>query len=273
MNRFCKPATTASIAFTMGALLLLPMARAQTPPATNVASPQPKEDDPDKGLHVGITPYIWFAGMHGSTGVLGRNASVHASFGDIFSYLNIGLMGAAEVRYNRVVMPVDFMWMKLSDDKGLPLNQVGVQSIKAKVTETLLTPKIGYRVVSQKRVNVDALFGIRYWHLTTDFTLQPTQVAGGFSRTADWVDAVAGGKIEMALTPKVVLTILGDAGGGSAKSDYQVAGLMGYKISRRWVLLAGYRYLSVNYRPNSRDAFVYDVIMPGVALGATFNIK
>src|SRR5271166_1561351 len=85
--------------------------------------------------------------------------------------------------------------------------------------------------------------------------------------------AVAGGRITTILSRKAFATVLGDAGGGSARSDYQVAGFLGYQISRRWVLLAGYRYLSVDYRPNGRAQFVYDVNMPGVVIGATFNAK
>jgi hypothetical protein len=51
-------------------------------------------------------------------------------------------MGVVEPRYKRIVMPVDFMWMKLSDNKALPFDE-GATSVKAKMTETLLTPKIG----------------------------------------------------------------------------------------------------------------------------------
>jgi len=85
------------------------------------------------------------------------------------------------------------------------------------------------------------------------------------------VDAVAGGKFEILLTPKVVVTVLGDAGGGDARSDYQVAGLLGYRLGRKCVLQAGYRYISVNYRPPS--TFVYDMTMSGLVLGATINLK
>ena len=49
--------------------------------------------DSDEGWHVGFTPYIWFAGIHGTVGAPNHDASVHATFGDIFNYLNIGLMG------------------------------------------------------------------------------------------------------------------------------------------------------------------------------------
>jgi hypothetical protein len=44
-------------------------------------------------------------------------------------------------------------------------------------------------------------------------------------------------------------------------------------ISRRWVLVARYRYLSVDYGPGGTKLFVYDVNMPGQAIGATYNIK
>src|SRR5580704_10416833 len=253
---------------------LLLMSGATVQAQASTPSPQPTDQTSSSdGLHISVTPYIWFAGVNGTSGVLGHEAGVHAGFGDIFNYLNIGAMGVLETRYNRVLMPVDFMWMKLSDDKGLPLNDLGVQSIKAKMTETMLAPKLGYRIADGKRVKVDALFGIRYWHMSTDLTLQPTQINGGFSRSANWVDAVAGGRIQVAVTPKAFVAVVGDAGGGSARSDYQVGGFLGYKVSRKCVVLAGYRYLSVNYRPNSNAQFVYDVDMPGLVVGATINLK
>jgi hypothetical protein len=256
----------------LGVLLFLPLANAQTNPATNVASPQAKEANPDDGLHVAIAPYLWFAGVHGTVGALGHDTTVNANFGDVFKYFNIGAMGVVDVRYTRVIMPLDFMWMKLSDDKALSLNDVGVQSVKAKMTETMLAPKIGYRVVDGKRAKVDALFGIRYWHVSTDLTPQP-QVGNSFSQSANWVDAVAGGRFQVALSPKAFVAVAGDAGGGSARSDYQAAGFLGYKISRKCVLLGGYRYLSVDYRPNGKAQFVYDVNMPGLMFGVTIDVK
>jgi hypothetical protein len=270
MLRVCKIVKTLPLLLMLEALSFSSQAFAQS--TSSPETSQAKQADPNDGWHLEITPYLWFAGVHGTTGALGREASVDASFSDIFKYFNIGAMGVVEARYNRIIMPLDFMWMKLSDDKGVPLNELGVQSIKVKMTETMLTPKIGYRVADGKRVKVDALFGIRYWHVSTDFTLEP-QVANGFSQSANWVDAVAGGRVQVALSPKAFVTIGGDAGGGSARHDYQAGGFLGYRISRRWVLLGGYRYLSVNYRPTGNDQFVYDVDMPGLMFGATFNIK
>jgi hypothetical protein len=54
----------------------------------------------DDSWRVGFTPYLWFGGVHGTVGALGHQTGVHASFGDIFSNLNIGLMGEMEARKN-----------------------------------------------------------------------------------------------------------------------------------------------------------------------------
>jgi hypothetical protein len=67
--------------------------------------------------------------------------------------------------------------------------------------------------------------------------------------------------------------VAGDAGGGSAKLDYQIAGLLGYNINRKLVMMLGYRYLSVDYRPNGQAGFIYDVAMPGLVAGLTIKLK
>ena len=273
MNWFYRAVKVTLLILALSVWFIAPSVNAQTQTATKTTSPEPKDNlDSDEGWHVGITPYIWFAGIHGTVGALDHEASVHASFGDIFNYLNIGAMATVEPRYNRIVMPVDFLWMKLSDEKSLPFDE-GVTSVKAKMTETLVTPKIGYRFVDAKKVKVDALFGFRYWHVGTNFTLQPTQIANGISQSANWVDGLGGGRIELGLTPKISAIVAGDAGGGSAKLDYQIAGLLGYNINRRLAMVVGYRYLAVDYRPNDKAGFIYDVAMPGVVAGLTIKIK
>lgn len=53
----------------------------------------------------------------------------------------------------------------------------------------------------------------------------------------------------------------------------ECGGFLGCKISRKCVFLGGYRYLSVNYRPNGKAQFVHDVNMPGLMFGVTINFK
>jgi hypothetical protein len=244
---------------------------ADSPGAPSAAPPLPDPPKPsDEGWHIGIAPYLWFAGVHGTVGARGHEASVDASFRDIFSYVNIGLMFALEPRYNRIVMPFDFMWMKLSDDKASPFD-VGPTSAKAEINQVMFAQKIGYRVIDSEKLIVDGLVGFRYWHMGTTLTLQP-QVANGFYQSANWADAVGGARIQVMPLPKVTLTVLGDAGGGGADSDYQVAGLLGWKF-KRFSLQGGWRYVSVNYRPGGSTSFVYDMATSGLIFGATISLK
>jgi hypothetical protein len=234
------------------------------------ATSPPTAGSPDDDWHVGITPYIWFAGVHGNTGALGHEIGVHASFGDIFSYLNIGLMGEVEARKKRVLLVSDIMWMRLSDEKGIPLNDVGIQSVDAKVKQFLLTPGVGYRIVDKEKLKIDAIVGLRYWHLGESLEFTPSLV-GGVSASQNWVDVLGGARIHIPLSQKTMITVGGDAGGGGANSDYQVAGILGYKISKKCVLQAGWRYLDVNYRNSS--SFVYNTATSGLLLGLTINLK
>ena len=243
---------------------------AVTGEAASAAAPQSSAATPDGNWHFAITPYIWFAGTHGTAGFLGRDASFHASFADVFTYLNIGLMAAGEARKDRFLIPVDFMWMKLSDDRGLPQSPFpGATSIKVKVTQSVFTPKAGYLVVDNEKLKVDGTLGIRYWHLGENFSFQPSNINN--SQSANWVDVVAGARFMMPLSPKAMVIVLGDAGGGGANVDYQVAGVLGYKVKPSVILQLGWRYLDVNYRPSS--TFIYDGATSGIALGATFNLK
>jgi len=241
--------------------------------AQGISDTTAKQESPSSsndGWHVDVVPYIWFAGVHGTTGVLGHDASIHADFSEVFDYLNLGAMGAVQARYNRVLIPVDFMWIKLSDDKALPIGDEAL-SVKAEFRQTILTPGIGYRIVDHEKVKVDGLMGARYWHLYSSLRLQPESLGINPSKTANWADAVAGGKITLLVSPKVVLTVGGDAGGATARSDYEAYGILGLRVSKKWLLQAGYRYMSINYRPPS--TFVYDVRQSGLVLGATWSVK
>jgi len=238
---------------------------------TSAVPPLPDPPKPsDEGWHFGIAPYLWFAGVHGTVGALGHEGSVHASFRDVLSNFNVGLMFAVEPRHNRIVMPFDFMWIKLSDDKALPF-EVGPTSVKVKINEFMLTQKIGYRVIDSEKFKVDGLAGFRYWHLGNTLTLQP-QISNSFYASANWVDAVGGARIQAKLSPKVTLTVLGDAGGGGANSDYQVAGLLGWNF-KKFSLQGGWRYMSVNYRPSGGVRFIYDMATSGLIFGATIPLK
>jgi hypothetical protein len=255
-------------------LLLTTIALGQevSPQPQSTSAPAAKTDSTDladQGLHVDIAPYLWFAGMTGTVGADGHESSVHVSANKVLSYFNFGLMGAVETRYNRIIIPVDFMWVRLKDSKGIPITD-DVESVNVKINEDIFTPKIGYRVVDNTRFKVDALFGLRYWHLGTTLTLQPTQVSSGFYGSENWVDSVSGGRFQVFMTPKAILTIAGDAGGGGSRLDYQLVGLLGYKI-KRVTIQGGWRYLAIH--KNHTGASFVDMAMTGVIVGIVIPVK
>jgi hypothetical protein len=221
--------------------------------------------------HFVVAPYLWFPGVHGSIGgPNGRQVGYSASPGDLLSHFRFGLMGVAEPRYKRILMPLDIMWIRLGSDRALPNTpSQGVANLKAQ--EFILTQKVGYRLIDQEKIKIDALAGFRYWHFheSVGFTTNTLN----FSASQNWVDPVVGGRITGILTPKVEVTIGGDVGGWGTGSqiDYQAFGLLGYRIKPAVALQAGYRYLYFDYR-RSTGSFI-DTATSGVIFGVSIALK
>jgi len=241
---------------------------------TALDPPQAAPTGPDNAWHFAWNNYLWFPGVHGTAaGARGNSLSFRASPGDLLSNSRFGLMGALEVRRQRLVMSLDLLWIRLEADKALPFPSLGATSANIKGTEFLLTPKIGVRVINEEKIKIDAVAGFRYWYLGENLKFNPSLLGLNFSGSQDFVDPVLGGRIQLALSPKIVVNILGDVGGWDTGShlEYQVAGVLGYKIKPKWTLQAGYRYLYVDYR-NGRGV-VFNVTTSGVVVGFTRTFK
>ena len=239
------------------------------------AAPQVGLPPEDSGWHFAVSPYLWFPGVHGTVGAFGRDVSVHATPGDLLSNFRFGLMGLIDTRYKRIVLPLDMFWVRLGDDKALPFPNLMVEKAKLRGSEFILTPKVGFRLVDQERFKIDALVGFRYWHFGENLKFVPSNQNLNFSNSQNWVDPVVGGRILANLSPKISVAIGGDVGGWNTGSllDYQVAGVLGYKIKPKWTLQAGYRYLSVDYRNSNRGGSIIYLITSGVLFGATMTLK
>ena len=227
---------------------------------------------PDEAWHFSFTPYLWFPGVHGTVGALGRDISVHASPGDLLSHFRFGLMGTVEARYKRLLLPLDVIWVRLGDDKALPFPNLMAITANMKGSEFILTPAVGFRLLDQEKIKVSALAGLRYWHFGQNLQFTPSLLNLNFSSSQNWVDPVVGGRIELAPSPKLVVTILGDVGGWGTGSqlEYEVAGLLGYRFKPKWTLQAGYRYLFVDYRSGGS---IVDLYTSGAIVGVAINLK
>jgi hypothetical protein len=240
-------------------------------PATPATS-APPVGEPTGDWHFAVSPYLWFPGVHGTVGARGHDASVHASPGDLLSHFRFGLMGLVDTRYKRIVIPVDMMWIRLGANNALPLTDEAVTA-HVKGQEFILTPKIGYRLVDSEIVKIDALTGFRHWHFGANLRLSTSETSTQtFSGSENWVDPLVGGRILANLSPKISVSIGGDVGGWNTGSliDYQIGGVLGYRVKPAVVLQVGYRYLATDYRSGGTTI---NLVTSGVLFGATFTLK
>jgi hypothetical protein len=248
----------------------------QPPPAnpqtTSSSQKPPPAPNADAGWHFALSPYLWFAGAHGTVGARGRDLSMHASPGDLLSHANFGLMGGVEARRERFLLNGDLLWIRLSDSKALPFPNLSATSADVRVGQLVWTSKLGYRVIARKKLKADANLGVRYWHLGQKLNFNPSQLGLNLETSQNWADILVGGRVQFPLGEKTEIDLIGDVGGwdSTAKLDYQFATVLGYKISPKWTLRAGYRYLFVDFRDGGS---LYNVVTSGAVLGVTIRLK
>jgi hypothetical protein len=246
---------------------------AADPQTTSSSRTMPSNPNADGGSHFDLSPYLWFAGAHGTVGAFGRNASLHASPSDMLSHFNFGLMGAAQFRRRRFLLNGDLLWIRLSESRTRALPGSNAISADVRVGQFVWTSKVGYRVIDSKKLKADANLGVRFWRLGQKLTFNSPLLSRNINTSQNWADIVIGGRVQLPVGEKVIVELLGDVGGwnATAKLDYQFATLLEYKLRPKWTLGAGYRYLFVNY--HGSNAFLYSVVSSGALIGATYHFK
>jgi hypothetical protein len=234
------------------------------------ASPQTSSGD---GWQLDLSPYLWFAGTHGTAGALGHDVSIRASAGDLLSHFNMGLMGAAEARHKRFVLNGNLQWIRLSDEKVVPIQDRGTISADARIGQLVWASKLGYRLIDHENLKADASVGVRFWNLGQKFNFNFPARGFSLNPSQNWADVVIGGRVQLPVAQKTKVDLVGDVGGwnASAKLDYAFAALLDHEISSKWSLLAGYGYQFIDYRGN--NAFIFNMVTSGVVAGVTYHLK
>ena len=79
----------------------------EQPPASDAgaaapaAPASPQVGQPVSDWHFDVSPYLWFPGVHGTIGALGRDVSVHATPGDLLSHFRFGLIDLYDMGINK----------------------------------------------------------------------------------------------------------------------------------------------------------------------------
>jgi len=240
---------------------------AQTSPGS-YAIASSDADLTDKKWHYYGTLYIWFPGIHGTVGIRGFDTSIHVTAGEIFSDFRGGLLGVFIPTYGRFSLPVDFMWMRLKDDKAIAFNPA--YSAQATLNFAIVSPKVSYLLVNQPKVKIYGTAGPRIWHLGSEIETDPTINGRSLSEGQTWTDFVLGGRFSLPLSSKASVDVYGDGGEGGATLDYQVGGLVSFQVKPKISLQGGWRYLTVHYGNNGN---ILNTSIQGIVLGATYKLK
>jgi hypothetical protein len=169
-------------------------------------------------------------------------------------------MSVAEIRYGRFGVFADIIYTRISADGTGPLGFVDISLTNELTTGTLMG---SVRAVEQGNSSLDVMAGARLWHVAGDLRLRGqggNVVQGDLEET--WVDPMVGVKGRLQGESSWFATGWGAIGGFGVSSDlgWDVFGGVGYQVTDRVNLLAGYRALGVDYED---DGFVFDAVQHG----------
>jgi outer membrane receptor protein involved in Fe transport len=194
-------------------------------------------------------------------------AEVDVGFSEIIDEVNFGFATTFEAQWGeRWRFVADLNYINLSDDNGTPGPLFDGAQVTAKTF--IFDPEIGYSIAGNDTTSLDAMVGIRYWHLENRLELRRGADRLTVVGTSNWVDLVGGLRVKAALSPMLYLTAKADVGGLGSDLTYQLFGGLGINFSPRFTTIIGYRYLDVNYRGGNT---VFDVALGGLIMG--FGIR
>jgi hypothetical protein len=178
-------------------------------------------------------------------------------------------MGTFEARKGNFVFLGDLIYIKLSNDRDTPGSLFSNVRTESKLF--IVDPEVGYRVVNLERGSIDLLAGVRIWHLRSSITFGAGRLPQvDASESKNWADPVVGARGIYSLSPRLFLSGKFDVGGFDVGSHAtgQLFGAAGINIKPRLALMAGWRYLAVNYKS---DGFIFNTAMHGPIFGAKFK--
>ena len=189
------------------------------------------------------------------------------SFSELAHHLNLGFMGVFEARRERWIAFLDGFYAALGADKNPPGPLFTNVSIK--LHQLMVQPAIGYTALQRSWGGLDALGGVRVWHVSADLTFVPvTGTPHTASGDQSWVDGYAGARLRFEPAARWHLSLLGDIGAGGSDLTWEAVGGAGYDVSRCCALTLGYRHLDVDYETSE---FVNDLYMTGPILGFSWR--
>jgi hypothetical protein len=214
---------------------------------------------PSDTWDVTVAPYFMGAAMSGTTTVRGREVNVDLSASDTFSNLQFGAMGLVVARKGNWGFGADAIWMALGttvSNTNVDFNQGAFAFYGLRRLGSAADLTIGMRVntlqgkLGFKTIGVDV------------------------SQDKTWVDPLVGLTLRSPGQHRVHLQVYTEIGGFGVGSDFtwQIFPTLGVKLTDRFSLEVGYRWLDIDYSTgDANERFAYDVLAQGPIGGLAFR--
>lgn len=219
----------------------------------------------------------WGPAVTGDVTVRGRKIDVDASLDDLLHHLKGIAMFGVELRKEKFGFYAQPNWVKLKEDGNVgPLNSTLEQKL-------WIVDAAGFyqllKWCEERPVTLDALVGVRYWHIDDELTVHGTGGVINFNGSDSnyLIDPILGLRGKMYFTQKFSLNLHGDVGGFGASDNssdlsWQALGTLGYDFTRHFSVSVGYRALSVDKDSGSGpNAKGLDTILHGFLLALEFH--
>ena len=187
------------------------------------------------------------------------------SFSDAWEALDFAFMGTITADRGRLGLIADTVFLDLSDDRGveaLPaVNSVAVDS-RIGITSLYAT----WQIASNASGRFDLGAGVRFYTTDSDIAVDSIAEPMDFSIGDDWVDPLIAVRYRTDLGQNWYATLFADVGGFGVGSEqsWQALALVGYRVTDRFSVEAGYRMLQSD-RIAANGSI--DVEMSGPAIG------
>ena len=228
-----------------------------------------------------LTPYAWFASQ--STDVGGR--AIRQSFNDLASITNVGFQGRMLARWRWVMLAADWTYSEMESSQ-----EIGRIGATQRISQHILDMKVGGKVFDTRTPEGDGGVGIwvsagaRYWDNNTALVVRREPILPNGPVLVDtldaaqgWWDPVVGLNLQFPVSPAVSFLVRATGGGlgiGDAASylwDAEFGAL--FRISRRWVISAGYRQFKYERTDGVGDDEVKQAVsVVGPEIGVSFGI-
>ncbi len=229
-----------------------------------------------------ITPYIWATELNADIAVNDQQvASADVSFGDLLDKTDLALMIHFDGQKESHGLLLDLFYCALSDDGGtapLPTPPGGTATAGAEFDLTLFDAAGIYNPRGDGE-GVALLYGVRVLDHSTDidatFDIGPgTVVTRSYDAGDTLVDALVGVRYIGRFSPRFHYNLRADVSGGGTKFTWNAMAGIGYSFGKsdRYALLAGYRYMDIDFDTEQDIPTVnVDVAMSGAIVGFRFS--